>query len=221
LGDFRLSALGDACDDENALDIPAFNQQEGTLTSIAKRVLPTNSALEFGGYELNDLMKELIANCPNETIDWTPLLPTDKGFKSIKFDDLANTFGNDGSDNRGYKLSVTSNEVSDIEVDEFDENDILEGEIAYRCNPARQFNDFSDKAHQIFETFSLYASKSKCESLGEKVEVTLPNGTITLDVVVDEKMTGDIIEIPDFKSAKDVYSLFDDRRYQTVTIKKV
>ncbi len=64
-GDFRLSALG-----EGDLDMPAMNQQEGTLTAMSKRVLPTNAALEYGGYELNDLMKALVG-APAETIDWT------------------------------------------------------------------------------------------------------------------------------------------------------
>ena len=39
-GDFKLSALGDG-----DLDMPAMNQQEGTLTNMHKRVTPTNAAL--------------------------------------------------------------------------------------------------------------------------------------------------------------------------------
>ena len=68
-GDFKLSALGDG-----DLDMPAMNQQEGTLTNMHKRVTPTNAALEFDGYELNDLMKVLV-DAPAETIDWTKELP--------------------------------------------------------------------------------------------------------------------------------------------------
>ena len=88
-------------------------------------------------------------------------------------------------------------------------------------DPARQFNDFTDKAHEIFEAFALYASPSKAESLGEKVEVVFENGSITLDVVADEKIEGDIVKVPDFKAAKDVYTLFGGSRYQTVTLRKV
>ncbi len=55
LGDFRLSALGDG-----DLDIPALNQQEGTFTNMNKRVLPTNVALDYDGYVLNDIVQELI-----------------------------------------------------------------------------------------------------------------------------------------------------------------
>ena len=48
IGDFTLSALGDG-----NLDMPALNQQEGTFTTIDKRVVPTNAALAYNGYELN------------------------------------------------------------------------------------------------------------------------------------------------------------------------
>jgi len=214
-GDFKLSALG-----TGDLDMPALNQQEGTLCNIAKRVLPTNAAVEYNGYELNDLMKALV-DAPALTIDWTQTLPTDRGFKAVSFDSLPNAFTNEGVDNRGYTLE-TSNVDADLpEVAKFDEDAVLEGEIAYRCNPARQFNDFTDKSHEIFETFALYSSVEKAESLGEKVEVVFDNGSITLDVVADEKILGDIVKVPDFKAALGVYDLFGESRYKTVTLRKV
>ena len=214
-GDFKLSALGDG-----DLDLPAFNQQEGTVTTLSKRVVPTNVAIDYGGYVLNDLMGALM-DTPKLTIDWTPYLPTDKGYKSIAFDDLANSFDNAGNDNRGYILEVTSKEVELPSVEKFDENATLEGEIVYRCNPPRQFNDFSDKAHQIFEAFGLYASEKRAKELGSKVEVVFENGSIEVDVVVDNKMEGDIVALSDFKSAKNVYELFGESRYATVTIREV
>ena len=214
-GDFKLSALG-----TGDLDMPAMNQQEGTLCNIGKRVLPTNAAVEYNGYELNDLVKVLI-DAPELTIDWTEALPTDRGFKALAFDSLPNSFENDGTDNRGYRLETTNVETELPVVEKCDESAVLEGEIAYRCNPARQFNDFTEKSHQIFETFSLYASTEKAESLGTKVEVVFENGSITLDVVVDEKMTGDIVKVPDFRAAEGVYDLFGGSRYQTVTLRKV
>ena len=214
-GDFRLSALGNG-----DIDMPAMNQQEGTLTSMNKRVLPTNAAVDYNGYELNDLMKELI-DAPELTIDWTQKLPTDRGFKSVAFDDLPNSFENDGTDNRGYMLETSNVDTELPKVEKCDESSVLDGEIAYRCNPARQFNDFTDKSHEIFEPFALYASKDKAESLGEKVEVIFDNGTITLDVIADEKMTGDIVKVADFKALEGVYDLFGGSRYKTVTLRKV
>jgi NADH-quinone oxidoreductase subunit G len=214
-GDFRLSALGDG-----DLDMPAMNQQEGTLTNMHKRVTPTNAGLDYHGYTLNDIMKEVLS-APTHTIDWTPLLPTDKGFKAIDFDSLPNAYKNDGTENRGYLLDTTTVEVGDIEVNKFDDSIALDGEIAYRCNPQRQFSDFTDKAHQIFEEFALYASPKKAESLGKRVVVEFDNGNLELDVKVDDRMAGDIVAIPDFKSAENIYELFGASRYQKVIIREV
>ena len=214
-GDFRLSALGDG-----DLDIPAMNQQEGTLTNMHKRVTPTNAALEYHGYTLNDIMRE-VASAPKHTIDWTAHLPTAKGFRAVEFDSLPNGYTNNGQENRGYLLETTSTKVEEPRVDKFDATNELEGEIAYRCNPQRQFNDFSDKAHQIFEGFGLYASPAKAKTLGKRVEVTFENGSLTLDVIVDDRMEGDIVAVPDFKSAENVYELFGESRYKTVTIREV
>ena len=214
-GDFRVSALGDG-----DLDIPAMNQQEGTLTNMHKRVTPTNAALEYNGYELNEIMNALGCG-ERETISWTPKLPTSKGFKSVEFDALENHYTNDGVEHRGYLLETTSVEAKEITVNNFDNSRGLEGEIAYRCNPQRQFNDFSDKAHQIFEGFGLYASPKRAESLGKKVEVEFDNRTITLDVIVDDRMEGDIVAVPDFKSAENIYELFGESRFKSVIIREV
>jgi len=214
-GDFRLSALGDG-----DLDMPAMNQQEGTLTNMHKRVTPTNAALEYKGYELNDLMKVLV-DAPDETIDWTVELPKEKGFQAVEFDSLPNGYLNDGTENRGYALSTKKKRAKVLKVDKIDESSVLDGEIVYRCNPQRQFNDFSDKAHEIFESFGLYASPAKAEALGEKVEISFETKSITVSVIADERMEGDIVALADFKSAEDVYGLFDGSRYKTVTMRKV
>ena len=214
-GDFRLSALGDG-----DLDMPAMNQQEGTLTNMSKRVVPTNAALEYGGYELNDIVSALIEG-QRETIHWTAKLPTAKGYQAVAFDSLANGYSNDGTENRGYLLKTSNRTVKMPTVEKFDEASVLEGEIVYRCNPGRQFNDFTDKAHEIFEAFGLYASTAKAEELGEKVEVIFENGSIVVDVIADHKIEGDITKLSDFKSAQDVYGLFGESRYKTVTMRKV
>ena len=212
--DFTISALGNG-----DFDIPAMNQQEGTTTNMNKRVVPLNAALDYNGYELNDIMNALGLG-KNLTIDWTECLPVDKGFQLAKFDDLPNGFRNDKTENRGYLLANQSVENSGIEIEDIEDN-ALEGDIAYRCNPQRQFNDFTDKAHQIFEKFALYASKERAEQLGDFVKVEFENGGLELPVEVDERITGDIVEIPDFKSDLDVYGLFGKDRYAKVTITKV
>ncbi len=213
-GDFRLSALGDG-----DLDMPALNQQEGTFTSLNKRVVPTNAALPYEGYELNDLIREL-TGAPKETIDWTEKLPQEQGYQAVAFDDLPNSYSNDGSDNRGYLLEITEKSTGSVEVEMPQSYSPLEGEIAVRLNPGRQFSDFTDKAHQIFEPFALYASPDKAERLGAQVEVVFANRVVTLDVVADERMEGEIMAIPDFRSAQDIYGLFGGNRYREVTIRK-
>jgi len=214
-GDFRISALGDG-----DFDIPAMNQQEGTITNMNKRVVPLNAALEYGGYTLNDIMNKLGFN-NQYTIDWTSKLPVEKGFQVVNFDDLPNSFGNDKSENRGYIVANLKVGEGKIELEEL-EDIALDGDIAYRCNPQRQFNDFTDKAHQIFEECALYASPERAESLGEWVKVEFENGGgLELPVKADDRMSGDIVEIPDFKSELDVYGLFGKNRYAKVTITKV
>jgi len=213
-GDFRLSALGDG-----DLDMPALNQQEGTFTALDRRVVPTNAALPYAGYELNDLLK-VLATAPEETVGWTEKLPTAKGFRAVAFDDLPNSYGNDGSDNRGYLLEMTCRSASLPEVAQFDADEALRGEVACRCNPARQFSDFSDKAHQIMEPFALYVSPEKATELGNRATVVFDSKSLTLDVVVDEKIEGNIVLIPDFRSAEDIYGLFGASRYRAVTIRK-
>ena len=214
-GDFRLSALGDG-----DLDMPAMNQQEGTLTNMHKRVVPTNAALEYNGYELNDLMSAMKLG-RELTVDWTEMLGSKKGFQAIEFDALPNGYTNSGEETRGYLLRNLGKRAAQSHVAEFDASLALEGEIAYRCNPQRQFNDFTDKAHQIFEAFALYASVAKAEELGEKVEVSFGDKSIVCSVVADERMEGDIVKVPDFKSAKEIYTLFGRDRFKNVTIRKV
>ncbi len=214
-GDFRLSALGDG-----DLDMPAMNQQEGTMTTMNKRVVPTNAALEYGGYTLNDLMNALGLG-KRLTVDWTMELPVDRGFQAEAFDDLKDGFLNDGTEIRGYALTPIRGRASTAKAKPASDEAVLEGTIAYRCNPQRQFNDFTDKAHQIFEAFALYASPEKAEELGEKVEVIFEEGSLTLDVVADERMNGEIVAVPDFKASADVYRLFGESRYANVTLKKV
>ncbi len=214
-GDFKLSALGDG-----ELDMPAMNQQEGTITNMNKRVVILNAALDYSGYELNDIMNRLGLG-ENLTVDWTSKLPIEKGYQLVKFDELPNGFKNDKSENRGYLLANLAVTKEEIELEDIEENG-LEGTIAYRCNPQRQFNDFTDKAHQIFEKFALYASPERAEELGSAVKVDFgERGMIELAVEVDDRISGEIVEIPDFKSEYNVYKLFGDSRYSEIKITKV
>ncbi|KIM12992.1 MAG: ferredoxin [Sulfurovum sp. FS08-3] len=216
-GHFRLGSRG-----FSKLDIPALNQQEGTFTNINKRVVPTNAALDYHGYELNDILNALGIGM-RQTIDFTPQLGRIEGFKSQNFDDLPNGYTNAGEELRGYALEVVEVNKEEIKVVKFNESIVInEGEIAYRCNPQRQFNDFTDRSSQINEEFGAYVSPNKAKELGEEIEVIFEQGqSFKLKVIVDDRMQGDIIAIPDYKSYQNVYGVFGRDRYKKVTIKKV
>jgi len=85
-GDFTLSALGGG-----DLDMPSLIQQEGTTTSIDKRVVSLNVAVDYGGYTLNDIANAL--GLKSEwTVDYTSRLPENRGFRAVEFDALPNHF---------------------------------------------------------------------------------------------------------------------------------
>jgi len=217
--DFTISALGDG-----DLDMPAINQQEGTLTSINKRVNPTNPALSYGGYELNDIANELGFNTQN-VIDYTSSLPTKVGFKAKKFDDLPNHYENNGDEIRGYLLDNISVEVSsDESVSKFKE-ERLEGSIIYLANPVRQFTEFTNKTTNLDEVSGIYMSEeflSKSDlNEGDSVKVKNENGELIVNIVSDNKIAGDIAILPTFDSKINSEALFSSYRFATASIQKV
>ncbi|MBT4573041.1 MAG: NADH-quinone oxidoreductase subunit G [Campylobacteraceae bacterium] len=214
---FQLSALGDG-----DLDMPALNQQEGTFTNANKRVVPTNAALDYNGYTLNDIANAL--GLENElTIDYTTMLPEANGFKSVSFDELDNHFGNDQQEYRGYLLSSTNVNTSD-EVAQISEG-TLEGTIIYKANPIDQFNEFTAKCSQLNHSTGYYASKEQLDALelvdGDIVEVSSNNQTIKLTVILDNQIAGKIGYVSTFEKDVPTCSLFNNYRFSTANIKKV
>jgi NADH-quinone oxidoreductase subunit G len=216
--DFVLSALGNG-----DLDMPAINQQEGTLTSINKRVNPTNAALGYGGYVLNDIANALGMNA-ELTVDYTEALPTAKGFKAEKFDNLPNHYENDGTEKRGYLLDTVAVKTgADENVAAFDERTVEKA--IYLANPVRQFSDFTAKAHQSKEKPGLHASKAYLDanelSEGDKVKVTTAKGEIEVEVSHDHFIDGDIAYLTTFDSKLKSEALFDGYRFTTASIERV
>lgn len=218
-GDFTVSALGDG-----DLDMPAINQQEGTLTSINKRVNPTNAAIGYNGYELNDIANALGFDAKH-VIEYTQKLPLTAGFKAEKFDDLPNRYENDGTEVRGYVLqnvSVATN--GNEEVAAFEEK-ALEGSLIYLANPVRQFNEFTAKATLLKEKAGLYMSEAFLSTSdfkeGDSVRVKNDNGELTLQIVSDNKISGAIAILPTFDSKINSEALFSSYRFATASIQKV
>ncbi len=107
-GDFNLSALGGG-----DLDMPSLIQQEGTTTTIDKRVVPLNVAMEYSGYILNDIANAL--GLKSEwTIDYTSRLPEKSGFRAMEFDTLPDYFEPTGEEKRGYILEPISTKADGV-----------------------------------------------------------------------------------------------------------
>jgi len=219
-GDFTLSALGDG-----DLDMPAINQQEGTLTSINKRVNPTNVAIGYGGYVLNDVANALGLNA-ELTVDYTKELPTTKGFKAEAFDDLPNYYTNAGEEMRGYELKNLGRKSSaDESVSKIDEELVLTQNLIYFANPVRQFSEFTNKTTELDEVSGIYMSEEFLSNsdlnAGDSVKVKSDNGEVTATIVSDNKIAGDIVLIPSFDSKLNSEALFSGYRFATASIEKV
>ncbi|MBD3805761.1 NADH-quinone oxidoreductase subunit G [Sulfuricurvum sp.] len=219
-GDFTLSALGDG-----DLDMPSLNQQEGTLTSIDKRVNPTNVALPYGGYVLNDIANAFGLNT-TLTVEYTAHLPVDKGFKAVDFDALPNHYTNSGEEVRGYVLENLSVSVTgDESVEPFDASKAINEKVIYLANPVLQFSAFTARAHQLPSSGGLYVAQTAMEtngwSEGDCVRVKTSHGEVNTIVIADGKIEGDIAYLPTFDTTLNSESLFDGYRFAAVSIQKV
>ncbi|MFC2527561.1 MAG: NADH-quinone oxidoreductase subunit G, partial [Campylobacter sp.] len=151
---------------EADLDAPSLVQQEGTFTNYDKRVVPTNAALDYGGYELNDIACAL-GVCAEHAICYTPSLGAD--FESIKFDDLENFYDNGGANHRGYELRNKEFAASEEEFEISLSAPLSAGEgeiLIYEANPLHQFNKFSGASSGLGEAGALYLSSGIAEALG-------------------------------------------------------
>jgi len=218
-GDFTLSALGNG-----DLDMPALNQQEGTLTSIDKRVNPTNAALGYGGYVLNDLANVLSITA-KFTVDYTAQLPAKNGFKALSFDTLPNYYTNAGEEVRGYVLeNIAVNSGGDESVQPFDPDAAIRENVVYLANPVLQFSAFTAASHQLNAKGGLYASHAAMQtngwSEGDALRVKTAHGELSVNVIADGKIGGDIAYLPTFDTAINSEALFDGYRFACVSIQK-
>ena len=220
--DYQLSAIGDG-----DIDMPSLNQQEGTFTNINKKVVPTNAAIVYNGYELNDIANEILEleepNLRLNTIDYTQDL-----FNKVTFDSLENHFTNDWVEHRGYELENHDVNTEDVTVECSQKSlDAKENEyIIYNGNPINQFNEFTAVANQLKDDIvALYISdelKSKLELTDEnKVQVDANGTMMTLDVRVDKNLVGVVSYVPTFDKNINTADLFDTCRFSIANIKRV
>lgn len=151
---------------EADLDAPSLVQQEGTFTNYDKRVVPTNAALDYGGYELNDIACAL-GVCAEYAISYTSNLGAD--FEQVKFDDLENFYDNSGANHRGYELRNEELAASEEEFEISPSAPLRAGEgeiLIYEANPLHQFNKFSGASSALGEAGALYLGSGIAENLG-------------------------------------------------------
>jgi NADH-quinone oxidoreductase subunit G len=196
--DFVLSALG--AKGENSLDMPALNQQEGTLTSNDKRVVPMNVAQPYGGYVLNDIANALGLNAAY-TIEYTKTLPADKGYRALEFDTLPDYFDTKGTEHRGYLLNEIEVET-DLSFEEIAELDGFDGAVVYMCNPKEQFSAFTNlcvplKKEPFLLGSSQFAMATKLQD-GDYVSFTIDGLTYKRVFKIDTSMKGTIALNPTY-----------------------
>ena len=187
------------------LSVPALNQQEGTFVNIDNKVLPTNVALGFDGYTLNDLANEC-GVCTQNTIDYTKELNSNVGFKNIEFDKLENFLSPLGEDIRGYLLDEVSCEM-DGEIEEIDDLPEFNGTIIYHSNPVLQFNAYTNRSKQLEKDRTLRGSAQFAAAAriadGDTVEISFGGETIIRDFKLEADLKGTIALNPAFESAID------------------
>jgi len=222
--DFELSALGDG-----DLDTPALNQQEGTFTNIDKKIIPTNAAVAFKGYALNNIANMILDVDVEYTIDYTSELPLEKGYQSLDFDSLPNMFGNDRVEYRGYDLSSSEVEFNDdvkeisLRKLELNENEI----VIYKANPINQFNEFTAISHEFKDNLQsgIFFSTVMFEKLeleeGSVLKVSANNQTLELEAFIDIQIEGEIAYVSTFDKNSASKALFDTFRYNTAVVEKV
>ncbi len=218
-GDFVLSALENAGD----VNIPALNQQEGTFTTLNKTVVPTHVAVSFDGFCLNDIANRLGLN-RRYTIDYTPMLPPEKGYRAENFDDLPCYFDNHGNEIRGYTLAE-----SEIETDamphEVSELESYDGTIVYTCNPNSQKNVFTNICTHLPKEGALvgseqFATAAKIKD-GDAVEIDLLGHQVTKTFRVDQTLKGTIALMPVFDLGFTGQNISTHYRFNKAKIRQV
>ena len=216
-GDFTLSALGNG-----DLDMPSFTQQEGTLTSMAKRVTAMNVVLPYGGYVLNDVANSIGLNA-EYTIDYTKALPIEKGFNAVEFDSLSDYFDANGNEHRGYLLenrAVESNET----LEDVEEINGFNGTVVYNCNPQEHFSAFTAKSDNLTKDAYLlgseqFATASKLSD-GDTICYTVNSIKFERVFKIDTSLKGTIALNPTFDMGLST-ALLSSYRFSKVDLERV
>ncbi|WP_107698393.1 NADH-quinone oxidoreductase subunit G [Campylobacter concisus] len=220
-GDYKFSIF------EGDIDASALNQQEGTFTSINNALVPTNVAIPHKGYFLNDIANAL-GLMAKDTIDYTPNLPKEKGYKGIKFDDLENFYANDGTSHRGYKLEISNfipnDDIEPLLKDSKSINSKDDEGLINLANPINLPSFFANYATQTAKRAKLYASSefmAKFEiSQNEAIILEKDGHKLAICVELDSELGGVGAYLGDYDDKLDVEVIFNGKSYAAVKIVK-
>jgi len=216
-GDFILSSFGGG-----DLDMPSFTQQEGTLTSIDKRVTTMNVVLEYGGYVLNELANELGLNAEH-TIEYTKDLPRAKGFKAVEFDDLTDYFDAKGNEHRGYILDEVD-VATDISIEDVAEMSAFDGTVIYNCNPQEHFSPLTAKSNNLTKDALLLGSQQFATAAklrdGDTICYTINSVKFNRVFKIDTSLKGTIALNPIFDMGLST-ALLSSYRFSKVDLERV
>lgn len=215
-GSYTIGSFGNAM-----LPLAALNSQEGTFVSINYQVLPTNVAVAFKGYTLNDLANTLGVKAEN-TIDYTIELPREKGFERKSFDDLGNFYSALGDDNRGYMLENCDVDTNG-QLEEIDDLPEFNGTVVYRCNPVNQFNSYTARTEQLEKDTTLrgsaqFAAAAKIGD-GDKIQIEFKSETQERIFKLDTSLKGTVALVPAYDEA--FGALNEQYRFEKVKIMKM
>ena len=220
-GDYKFSIF------EGDIDASALNQQEGTFTSINNALVPTNVAIPHKGYFLNDIANAL-GLMAKDTIDYTPLLPKEKGYRGIKFDDLENFYANNGTSHRGYKLEISNctpnDDIDPLLKDSKSINLKDDKALINLANPINLPSFFANYATQTAKRAKLYASSefmAKFEiSQNEAIILEKDGYKLAICVELDSELGGVAAYLGDYDDKLDVGVIFNGKSYAAVKIIK-
>lgn len=218
-GDFVLSSLKDVGD----VNMPAINQQEGTFTTLNKRVVPTNVALGFDGFCLNDIANELDLNT-RYTIDYTEELPKSSGYESREFDSLDNHFDEAGNEVRGYALNVTKVKAS-AALEELSELESFDGVVIYSCNPNSQKNVFTNickylETDAVLAGSAQFAVAAKAKD-GDILSIMIDGQVVEREFKLSDELKGTIALMPIFDLGFEGQALLSKYRFNQVKLTQV
>jgi NADH-quinone oxidoreductase subunit G len=211
-GDFVLSSSGNG-----DINIPALNQQEGTFTTIDKRVVPTNVAVPFAGICLNDIANSLGLNIAN-TIDYTCQLPIEKGFMIDNFDFLEN-FVTSMKDERGYALENLDVETKEFDLEQAEELPEYNGTVIYNCNPVGKFDYASKQDQAVLVGSAQFAIGAKISD-GDQIEFNIDGKILKRVFKIDPIIKGTIALNPTFDLGLSNDLLCSAYRYKQIKINK-